>query len=84
MAWCLNDSTGDVLVGGVVVNVCYGPPSMMKTRALVSCGLVRAVVNAAVRSSGTFIPEGADMVVDGLSAARVVPECSVLSSPASW
>lgn len=65
MAWCLNDSTGDVSVGGVVVNVCYGPPSMMKTRALVSFGLVRAVVNAAVRSSGTFIPEGADMVVDG-------------------
>lgn len=84
MAWCLNDSTGDVSVGGVVVNVCYGPPSMMKTSALVSFGLVRAVVNAAVRSSGTFIPEGADMVVDRLSAARVVPECSVLSSPASW
>lgn len=38
---------------------------MMKTRALVSSGLARAAVNAAVRSSGTFIPEGADMAVVG-------------------
>lgn len=38
---------------------------MMKTRALVSSGLARAAVNAAVRSSGTIIPEGADMAVVG-------------------